>query len=214
MVEREIYELGLRARAIQGGEIKWLRNITITLLAGVATTVSGVGATRVKTLLVTWGFAAMFFVAWEWGAYLRRRFYLAPYAEHEQQADALVQLEAELTSLRNVRLTQEQRKDLAKRLSRMVERATNELWVKRPKGQPAIDEWRKAISNWHMETLQIMEQGGCSESEIASVRTLGNLALFNPSNHRYANDQERQRGMIMIDGYRQRLEPIIRRYDA
>ena len=213
MAHRIYYERDLRERAWARTEIKWLRNITISFLAGLGVWAL-TGANKIEILFLTWLFAAAMFFVVECFAYAYRRFYVAPFAVHQEQADRIVNLESELGAALAARLSIQERKQLAADLSSKSEAAVHQLWTSNPQTDAQVDTWLAAINQWHQETLQIMQAGGCTEPEIRSVRALGNLTEFNPFNRRYSSNGRIQRGKIMIDGYRQRLKPIIERYDA
>jgi hypothetical protein len=166
------------------------------------------------TLLLTWGFAALYFVAWESVAYGYRRFYVAPFDEHQRQASVIEGLEKELTVARAERMTSDKRRELAGLLRHQSEIAVNNYWAKPPQKDEDIQPWIEGIRGWHNQTLEIMKTKGCTEAEIGSVRALGNLAEFNPTGIRYSWDGTVNTWLTMLDGYRQRLEIVIRRYDG
>jgi hypothetical protein len=214
MSDKRGYEADLWKRARKGTDVRWLRNITITLLAGLVVPYLRLGRVDATALLLTWAVAASLFVAWEGGLFLYRRFSVAPFQKHQEQADTISHLTAQLDTLQDTTSGRQRRKDLAAALSRQASTATHELWNKRPANDPEdIRRWLERTDEWHSATIQIMRDGGCSEPEIESVQVLGNLAEFNPGNLRYSASGEIQRGLLRIEGYRQRLAPIIRRYD-
>ena len=204
----------IRTRAYRGFEFKPIRNITITLLAGFAVAYLKVGIVNLATLLWTWLFAAVMFIVWELLAYGWRRFYLAPFAEYQDQASRIFSLEGQLASAHAQSLTSARRKEIVDALSRKLKEAAR-LWKHRPQTDAEIEPWVALIEGWKDGTLEIMRRGGCSPVDIVAIQTLadGNLAQFNPNKHRFSGNGRIHRGLITLDGYRQKLEAIIRRYD-
>jgi hypothetical protein len=115
----------------------------------------------------------------------------------------------ELTMARN-------RRQLAARLARQSERVVHEFWANKPNGNNAdeVSAWRNGIDRWHAETLRIMEQEGCTEPEIGSVRTVGNLTQFErPGGGIYHPIGRINQGLLMIEGYRRRLQAVIDKHE-
>jgi hypothetical protein len=201
-----------RARA--GTDIKWLRNSTATALVSFLVSLVTKRTVDTRTVLLTWLLQAAALTVWETGALLRRRFVVAPCIHHEEQAAQLRRVTNELDATRRTAEDRHRRKDLAAKLSHQSQRAHELRSSPKSDRDEDVQPWLDAIAAWHAETLQVMRDGGCSQPEIHSVETLGNLAEFNPRGVRFSGSGQINTALLRLDGYRQRLAPIIQKYDA
>lgn len=190
MADRGTYQGRLRERARTGFDFKWARNISITALAGIAALFLGVGTTPVKALLVTWFFATMFFVLWETGVYLRRRFVLAPFEEHQEQGQAIADLETkvasrdcvvtglenEIAGLKTALVRKQKDQALADYLTERHAYGIRELLNKPPANFLEAAEWRVKTRDFTDGVLSKMREFGCTAQDVHGVEYIGVFA--------------------------------------
>jgi hypothetical protein len=194
-MDESFYRALLHSKAMSGWEIKWARNITVTLVAGALTTATGVGSTPVKTFVVAWAFAAALFILWESAAYFRRRFYAAPFAVYQEQQQEIAVETAKLDGLRkmleasqadNLSLqeqlkTRRKHQELADFLTERHGYGIRELLNKPPRipaDREGIDAWRAKEAEFTRSVLEGMRRYGCTTQDIHGVEYIGVFATL------------------------------------
>lgn len=189
MADRRDYEERLRARAFGGWDIKWLRNISISTIAGVVGPFMVAETVNLRQIMFSWAAAGSLFFFWELAMYVRRRYYLAPFAEHEQLTEDISALEARLQVAEHERADlsgqikalksevekKKRNQELADYLTERRAFAIRELLSKPPASvlTPVVDEWKKREQQFTTGVLDKMRAHGCTPQDIHEVEYLG-----------------------------------------